>query len=54
MTLIDLDLRAGLELDCEHIDGFLAVGADPAPVADELDRAEQIALDEKRVERATF
>ena len=41
---------AGLDLGREHLDELLAVGADPAPVADEPDGAEQVALDQERVE----
>jgi hypothetical protein len=45
-----LKCLAGLNLIGEHLDEFLSVGTDPAPVADEPDGAEQVALDKKRVE----
>ena len=39
-----------LELGREHLDELLAGGADPALVADESDGAEQVTLDQERVE----
>jgi hypothetical protein len=42
----NLQRLAGLDLGREHLDQFLAVGADAAPVAHRPDRAEQVvALD---------
>jgi hypothetical protein len=45
-----LKRRPGLDLGREHLDKLAAVGADPAPVADEPDRPEQVALDHEGVE----
>jgi hypothetical protein len=45
-----LKRRPGLDLGREHLDKLAAGGADPAPVADEPDGPEQVALDYEGVE----